>query len=355
MCCLGEQTWIRQGKVYEKYGQKEDWKENSKVKKKWLKWKKAAACMLTVCILAGQSNTILVRAEVQGNVTESTDAQDQAKVSDTADEVVVTQKDKPYLALGANLSPEQKTTVLSLMGISESALGDYNVQQVTNEEEHQYLGSYIAANKIGSKALSSVVIMEGEKGSGLNVSTYNISYCTVGMYKNALVTAGVEDARIIVAGPFAISGTAALVGIIKAYEKMTGEEMSQDNVDAALNEIVVTGDIASATDDTQEVEGFIAYVKEQIAERNGATDDEIAEIVDDAQEKFDVSLSEEETQKVVALMDKINDLDLNPDKMKEQAQAIYDKIASLDEDGKVSNWFAAIIEKIKSFFASIFE
>lgn len=44
------------------------------------------------------------------------------------------------------------------------------------------------------------------------------------MYKNALTTAGITDADIIVAGPKPISGTAALVGIFEAYEAMTGKQ-----------------------------------------------------------------------------------------------------------------------------------
>ena len=48
------------------------------------------------------------------------------------------------------------------------------------------------------------------------------------MYENALATAGIENADIKVAGPFNISGTAALVGAIKAYENMTGEEVNEE-------------------------------------------------------------------------------------------------------------------------------
>ena len=33
------------------------------------------------------------------------------------------------------------------------------------------------------------------------------------MYRNALITAGVEDAKIIVASPDKVSGTAALTGL----------------------------------------------------------------------------------------------------------------------------------------------
>ena len=79
--------------------------------------------------------------------------------------------------------------------------------------------------------------MEGKKGSGIQISTKNISYCTVGMYKNALATAGLEDAEIIVAGPFPISGTAALIGALQAYSKMTGDEIKEESLDTAMNEL----------------------------------------------------------------------------------------------------------------------
>ena len=95
------------------------------------------------------------------------------------------------------------------------------------------------------------------------------------MYKNALTTAGITDADIIVAGPKPISGTAALVGIFEAYEAMTGEAVQDNVVDAALNELVVTGELEASiqglTD--QEVEEFIAYIKSLIAEK-GLTDRE---------------------------------------------------------------------------------
>ena len=144
-------------------------------------------------------------------------------VDENNDKVEIKKDDKPYLALGADLSDDQKNIVLSLMGIDPANLANYNVTYVTNAQEHQYLDSYVDSSKIGSKSWSSVVIVKRKKGNGLNISTNNITYCTVGMYKNALTTAGITDADIIVAGPKPISGTAALVGIFEAYEAMTGE------------------------------------------------------------------------------------------------------------------------------------
>ena len=149
-------------------------------------------------------------------------------VDENNDKVEIKKDDKPYLALGADLSDDQKNIVLSLMGIDPANLANYNVTYVTNAQEHQYLDSYVDSSKIGSKSWSSVVIVKRKKGNGLNISTNNITYCTVGMYKNALTTAGITDADIIVAGPKPISGTAALVGIFEAYEAMTGEAV-QDN------------------------------------------------------------------------------------------------------------------------------
>ena len=70
------------------------------------------------------------------------------------------------------------------MGIDPANLGNYDVVYTTNAEEHQYLDSYISSSQIGSKSWSSVVIVKRDKGNGLNISTRNINYCTVGMYKN---------------------------------------------------------------------------------------------------------------------------------------------------------------------------
>ena len=124
--------------------------------------------------------------------------------------------DKPYLALGADLSAKEQMTVLSLLGLEDINVDDYDIITVTNADEHEYLDEYLDASVIGTRALSSVLVVGKEEGNGIHVTTKNISYCTEGMYRNALLTAGVEDADITVAGPYSISGTAALVGAIKA-------------------------------------------------------------------------------------------------------------------------------------------
>ena len=80
-------------------------------------------------------------------------------VDENNDKVEIKKDDKPYLALGADLSDDQKNIVLSLMGIDPANLANYNVTYVTNAQEHQYLDSYVDSSKIGSKSWSSVVIV----------------------------------------------------------------------------------------------------------------------------------------------------------------------------------------------------
>lgn len=268
----------------------------------------------------------------------------------------ITKEDKPYLALGANLTQQQQATVLSLLGINPAELSEYDVIYITNEEEHQYLGNYVDTQKIGTRALSSVLIVKREKGNGIRITTKNISYCTIGMYKNALITAGITDADILVAGPTPISGTAALVGAMKAYAVMTGEEVTEESMDTALNELVLTGDIADTVGDSEKAEELIAYLKQEVIGHNFESDTEIREVIEDACDQFQIKLSESEIQELINLLKKIDDLDLDLDSIKKQAESLYKKLSELDIDTggffeKVKGFFQAIVDFFKGLFS----
>lgn len=266
--------------------------------------------------------------------------------------------DKPYVALGADLNPSEREKVLGLLGVTEEELKGYDVITVTNADEHKYLDSYLEASVIGSRALSSVMVVGKETGNGINVNTSNISYCTPGMYRNALITAGVEDADITVAGPFSISGTAALVGAIKAYETMTGEEVSEESLDAANNELVITGEIVESVGDADKVEELIALVKQEVAQGEISSREDIARLVDQAVEELEVQLTDEDREKIVGLMDKIEGLDLNVDAIKQQAQDLYEKLDRLDfqfDKESVGNFLTRIVDAIVGFFRNLFQ
>ncbi len=274
-------------------------------------------------------------------------------LADRVDAVI----DKPYVALGADLKESERAKVLELLGVTEAELKDYDVVTITNEDEHKYLDSYLDVGVIGTRALSSVMVVGKEAGNGINVNTNNISYCTSGMYRNALITAGVEDADITVAGPFSISGTAALVGAIKAYETMTGEEVPEVNLDAANNELVITGEIVESVGDPEKVEQLMALVKQEVAEGAVSGSEDIKNLVKQAADELEIRLSDEDRDKITGLMDKIDGLDLNVDAIKEQAKDLYHKLENLDfnfDAESVGNFFTRIIDAIVGFFQDLF-
>lgn len=319
----------------------------------------AAAIVFTTGGSAYATETAPVEeASTQSDVApQETESQTQVveDATEEGDDVVITSEDKPYLALGSDLTMAQRNTVLALMGIKEQDLDNYEVSYVTNKEEHEYLGDYISSSEIGTRSLSSVVIAQGNKGDGLNISTYNINYCTVGMYKNALATAGISDANIIVAGPFELSGTAALVGILKAYKDMTGEEVDDELVDAAMDELVTTGKLNESIDaDEEDVEALIADLKEQLSDGSLDSDEDIEEAISDTAKKYEISLSDEDIQMLKDLLNKLKSLDLDWDKIADQASDWASKIQDVVTDegfvSKVIGFFKGIVDAIASLF-----
>lgn len=234
----------------------------------------------------------------------------------------------PYVALGADLTDEQRSIVLSLMGVTEEELKSDTVITVTNAEEHQYLDSYLDASVIGTRALSSCKVTAEPAGHGITVEAHNISYLTPSMYVNALATAGMKDASVVVAGPTQISGTAALVGAMKAYAAMTGTTISEKALDGANDELVATGELAQTIGDAEKASELIAAVKEAVISNKLKTEEDIKNAILEIARDLGIQLTETMIEQLVALMQKLAQLDIDPDTIVEQAKGIFEKLKS---------------------------
>lgn len=259
------------------------------------------------------------------------------------------------LALGADLSADQRATVLSEMGITEAEAASYETVTITNDMEHQYLDASLGASVVGTHSLSSVLLIPQESGAGLNVETHNINYCTISMYRNALLTAGVEDAKVIVAAPSPMSGTAALVGAVKAYETYSGTTVSDSVLETAADELVLTGQLSEDLD-SEKISDLIAYLKQQIAENHLDDPDKLADLVRQAAEEMGITLTDEQVSQIVDLLLKLSKLDIDPDKLAKQAKELYNKLESLgitvdkEKVGNfITNFVSSIWELIQSF------
>ena len=267
----------------------------------------------------------------------------------------------PYVALGADLNSEQRATVLKLLGITESDLTHDTVVTVTNAEEHEYLDSYVSSSVIGTRALSSCKVLEEGKGHGITVEIHNITYVTPAMYENALATAGMKNASVVVAGPVPISGTAALVGAMKAYAQMHGTPISPELIDSATDELVTTGELADSLGDSEEAAELIAALKQVIAENDLETKEDINRAIDEVAGKLEISLSEEDRQLILDLMEKLSALDLDADNLAEQARGIYSELQqrgfSLSDYGitkeEAQGLLARLIQFIKELLSSL--
>lgn len=254
------------------------------------------------------------------------------------------------VTLGHDLTEEERQQMLDLFNVQ----GDVKIVEVTNEEEWEYFGDFLDESLIGYNAISSVYVEKLPKGEGLSVETYNIFYVTEDMYKNALITAGVEDARIIVASPKKASGTAALTGILKAFEDATGEDISESEKRTASEEIAKTAKLGEiiGKDKAQEL---IRNVKIYIINNNIKDKDSIKKVIEETSKNLSIELSKEQIEEIISLMQNISKLDLDIDEIKEQLKDIQGKIDEIiNQNIEVKSLLQRIIDAIISFLKRIF-
>jgi uncharacterized protein YpuA (DUF1002 family) len=258
------------------------------------------------------------------------------------------------VTLGENLTQEQQTQMLNEMGVGQ----EVEVLYVSNQEEHQYLGNYISASKIGTRAISSVKITLTAEGSGLKVQTNNIDWVTDAMYANALSTAGVTDADVYVTAPFKVSGTAGLTGLLKAFEVAAGTEISEEQKQVANEEMVRTVQLAEKIGAAEAAE-LLMRLKEALGDTKLETDEDYRNLVLTVAAELNVELSEEDVNSLVHLLKRLNGLNINWDKLSGQLKHIRDNLDGILNREDTRNFIrqfldflVGLIDQIKGLFSS---
>ena len=251
--------------------------------------------------------------------------------------------------IGADLNDEQVASVYNMFGINR---GDAIELKVTNEEERQWLQGYVDESLIGTRSISCVYVELLPSGSGMDVTTSNISWCTGEMYISALATAGITDARIVVAAPFEVSGTAALTGVYKAYEDMTGKKLDDIAKLVSTQELTITGELASEIG-SMDSTSIVNDLKLMLDETSKMSDDEIrAEIVEIAG-RYNVSLTDTQIRQLISLCRSLEGLDADSLKARvEEVQGTLKKVS--DAKTKVVG-FAESVKKVVTSVASFFD
>jgi uncharacterized protein YpuA (DUF1002 family) len=255
----------------------------------------------------------------------------------------------PIVVYGANLSKEERAYVEKALSIEEEP----EVDEISISGED--LVKYIKNSNAKSRMYSSAKITRQEEGKGVIISIVtpdNITQVTAEMYATAMLTAGITDAIVEVAAPKPVTGHSALVGIYKAYELKTGEELDIERTDVANEELSVATDLASKSGvSDQEVAELLTEIKRVIAEKNPATKKDVEKIVRDQLDKFNIDLGEGDISALVELMHRISKLDIDFDKLSDQlsdlSNSFKDKFGDIIEN-------EGFWQSVKNFFANLF-
>ncbi|WAA12501.1 DUF1002 domain-containing protein [Fervidibacillus halotolerans] len=263
----------------------------------------------------------------------------------------VDEKNGPTIVVyGGSLTDAQKQETEKLLRVDEET--DIKEITVTGEDIKKYING-----DPNSRMFSSAKIKRLEAGKGIQViqnTPENITEVTNEMYANALITAGVEDAQIIVASPVKVTGHSALTGIFKAYE-VSGEKLNTERLQVANEELDLATKLAEeAGINKDEVSRLLSEIKKEIIEKNPVTKEEVEKIVEDQLKKYNMELSEEHKQMLVDLFDKIRQLDIDYDQIKNQLDNLVKDIQQkLKDAGIDEGFFQKLWNGIKSFFIQI--
>ncbi len=258
--------------------------------------------------------------------------------------------------IGADLDADDVAYVYEQFGIKQ---GDVKELTVTNAEEREYLDGLVDSSLIGSRSISCIYIEALAEGKGLDVTVKNITWCTPDMYMNAMVTAGITDANVKIVAPFEVSGTAALTGIYKAYEDITGKKLDNDAKLVGTQELTVTAELADeiGSADSTAIVNELKLILDQTKEM---TDDELRQEIIDIAKKYDVTLTDSQIDSLISLCRSMEKLDIDQLKQKvEEVQQYLKDIAA--KHGEVKQFLSTVadtvtefINKVIDFFKGIF-
>ena len=251
--------------------------------------------------------------------------------------------------IGANLNEEQIAAVYQLFNVKR---GEVTELTVTNAEEREYLEGYVDESLIGTRSISCVYVELLAEGAGMDVTTSNITWCTPEMYISALATAGITDAKIVVAAPFEVSGTAALTGVYKAYEDLTGKKLDDLAKAVSTQELTITGELANEIGDMDST-AIVNDLKMMLDETAQMTDEEIREQIVQIAGRYNVSLTDNQINQLIRLCRSLEGLDA--DALKARVEEVQNTLKKVSDAKTQVIGFVETVKKVVTSIKSFFE
>lgn len=288
-----------------------------------------------------------VLADGTGNTSGTAGA---ANDSQSSDSVINEKFGKPILVYGGSLTPAQRQEVRDDLKITDPA--SVLELSVTGRD----LVKYIPDGDPRSNMYSSVLITRLDSGNGIEikqVTPQNITQVTDSMYANAMITAGIQDAKVEVVSPVKVTGHSALAGIYKAYD-FQGVPLDKDRMDVANQELNVATDLVqnkAVTND--QANSLLVGIKREMAQKMPKNRAEVQQIVDDQMKALNITLPDADVQKLVDLFDKMRTININFDDVKSQlndlSKQLNDQLKQVTGTSTEGFW-----QSVKTFFENVF-
>lgn len=254
------------------------------------------------------------------------------------------------ISMANDITDVEKTQVYQYFGLTK---GQAQEIVVTNADERNALLGMVPEAQIGNKTVSSAYVNPTSSG-GIKVETQNLTWVTNSMLTNTLITLGITNADVKAYAPYAVSGTGALTGIMKAFETGSDDstEITEEQKEVANEELVMTGQLGD-TIGKEEASAVVNEVKTQVIKDSPKTDIEIGNIITNVTNNYNVELSENDKAKMISVMSKINNLDLDykdlKDTLKINKQNLAVTLQELGSDIQEAEWYGKAWNSIKSF------
>ena len=281
--------------------------------------------------------------------------------------VVALADSEKVVTLGADLTQEQRKAMLEFFGVTED---EVTILEVNNQEERKYLEGIATEAEIGRHTYSCAYIMPTNT-SKINVKTAHLTWVSTSMIANTLVTAGIDSCDVVAAAPRDVSGTGALTGIIKAYEKVTDETLDETKTELAMEELYQTAELGSEIGQ-DEAAAVMNEVKSQVIKDEITDEAEIKGVVNEVAEHYNVELTDQQTQEVANLMSDIGNQDYDysaieqtmgnlQDKLVDNMDGVTESLMEVAEENKagilaaMGRFFSGLFHAIGRFFGNFFK
>ena len=260
-------------------------------------------------------------------------------------------QDTACAVIGADLTNEQTASVYATFGVERGSVRELSM---TNAEERGYLEGLVDSSIIGTNSISCVYLTLLDAGSGIQLSVSNITWCTPEMYRAALQTAGINDVAVTITAPFEVSGTAALAGIYKAYEALTGETIDDIVKQVSTQELITTAELADELG-KYDAAFLVGELKGVLADTKNMSDAELTETVRSLADQYHVAVTDKQIQQLISLCRKLEGLDDTA--LTEKVQQVKDTVQKVQDAGekmhKVADTFKTVSYTVKTVFVKI--